>query len=58
MLTIKWLIPEVRDLPRRPMPKPRRKPLWLQAEQYFRQERDGKIPVTLPRLTFMEASRG
>lgn len=31
-----------------------RKPNWREAERYFRQERDGKIPVTLPRLAFMD----
>lgn len=58
VMTIEWLWPEVKDAPAKPLPRPRRKPMWRQAEEYFQKERDGKIPVTLPRLAFMERSDG
>lgn len=31
-----------------------RKPLWRQAEDYFRRHRDRKLPVTLPRVSCLE----
>lgn len=35
--------------------KPRAKlPAWREAEEYFRAQRDGKVPVTLPRVRFLE----
>lgn len=35
---------------------PERKPLprWKQAEEYFKRFRDGKVEVTLPRVTILE----
>lgn len=30
--------------------KPTPKPKWKEAEEYFRRYRDGKVPVTLPRV--------
>jgi len=35
-------------------PQAKPKPLWRQAEEYFKRERDKKLTVTLPRVTFQE----
>lgn len=37
-----------------PEPRPRPLPRWKEAERYFQRERDRKIPVTLPRVQFLE----
>jgi hypothetical protein len=35
-------------------PRPKPKPRWKQAEDYFKRERDGKMEVTLPKLKCLE----
>jgi hypothetical protein len=40
---------DVKNAPRRPMPR------WREAELYFKRERDRKLPVTLPRVRWLEA---
>lgn len=57
-LTIIRLIPEVADKPIRLRKRGPNKVGWREAERYFKKERDAKIKPTLPRLAFMEASRG
>lgn len=37
-----------RRAPRRPVAR------WREAEKYFQRERDRKIPVSLPRVSFLE----
>jgi len=36
-------------------PRAKKKPLWRQAEDYFRRERDRKLKPTLPRVRLLEA---
>lgn len=38
----------------RPWPLPKPKPAWKQAEEYFRLQRDGKIKVSLARVSILE----
>lgn len=34
--------------------RPKKKPLWRQAEDYFRRERDAKLPISLPALRVLQ----
>lgn len=42
---------------RHPMQIGRRKPNWIEAEQYFKTHRDPKLKITLPRLKCLEPNR-
>ena len=38
----------------KPWPRPKPKPAWKVAEEYFRMTRDGKIKVSLARVSILE----
>lgn len=52
-LSIQSMKVAVRDRKREPQ-RARVIARWREAERYFKQERDGKLPVTLPRVKWLE----